>query len=272
MSAIHPNNTPGRSLDRPDAPSLAWSIEGTGDPLVLVHGVGGGADNWDGVAARLKARFRILRLDLRGHGASGVVRAPLQIADFARDVTDVMDAAGWRAAHLAGFSLGGLIAQHVAIESPARVRRLAIISAVAGRTEEERARVQERLALLKERGIAQIAPQNAKRWFSDAFGAAHPEAVEARLRQLLATDAESYLHAYTLFGTGDLGDRLGEIRAPTLVVTGENDGGSTPRMARLMHERIAGSRLEILPGLRHSVLIEAPERVASLLQDFFSSA
>jgi pimeloyl-ACP methyl ester carboxylesterase len=156
--------------------------------------------------------------------------------------------------------------------SPARVRRLAIISAVAGRTADERARVQERLAVLRERGIGEVAPQNAKRWFSDAFAAAHPEAVQARLRQLLATDAESYLHAYTLFGTGDLGDRLGEIRAPTLVVTGENDGGSTPRMARLMHERIAGSRLEILPNLRHSVLIEAPERVAALLEEFLSPA
>jgi 3-oxoadipate enol-lactonase len=272
MPAIQRNNFGARRLDRPDAPSLAWSMEGTGEPLVLVHGVGGGADNWDGVAARLNTRFRILRLDLRGHGASGVVRAPLQVADFARDVTDVMDAAGWESAHLAGFSLGGLIAQHLAIESRTRVRRLAIVSAVAGRTEEERARVQERLAVLKSRGITEVAPQNAKRWFTDEFAAAHPEAVAARLRQLLATDAESYLHAYTLFGTGDLAERLGEIRAPTLVVTGENDGGSTPRMARLMHERIAGSRLEILSGLRHSVLIEAPERVAALLQAFLSPA
>src|SRR5690349_13697449 len=161
MTAIQRNNIEARHLDRADAPSLAWSLEGTGEPLVLVHGVGGGADNWDGVAARLNTRFRILRMDLRGHGASGVVRAPLQIADFARDVTDVMDAAGWRTAHLAGFSLGGLITQHIAIESPARVRRLAIISAVAGRTAEERARVQERLGVLKERGIAEVAPQNA---------------------------------------------------------------------------------------------------------------
>ena len=256
-------------LERADAPSLAWRLEGTGEPLVLVHGVGGGADNWDGVAARLESRFRILRLDLRGHGASGVVRAPLQVSDFARDVTDVMDAAGWRNAHLAGFSLGGLIAQQIAIASPERVRRLAILSAVAGRTEADRARVQERLAVLRERGIAQLAPLNVQRWFTDEFAAAHPEAVAARVRQLMATDAESYLHAYTLFGTADLGDRLGEIRAPTLVATGENDGGSTPRMARLMHERIAGSRLEILPGLRHSVLVEAPERVAALLQAFF---
>jgi pimeloyl-ACP methyl ester carboxylesterase len=82
------SNIDAQRLDRADAPPLAWSLEGTGAPLVLVHGVGGGADNWDGVAARLSARFRILRLDLRGHGASGMVRAPLQIADFARDVTD----------------------------------------------------------------------------------------------------------------------------------------------------------------------------------------
>jgi pimeloyl-ACP methyl ester carboxylesterase len=251
-----------------ELPAIAWHAEGSGDPVVLIHGVGGDASNWDGIVPVLVRRFRVLRMDLRGHGGSGPIAAPCSIADFAKDVTDAMDAAGIAAAHVVGFSLGGLIAQQIALESPQRVKKLVILSAVAGRTEAERARVVGRLDVLKAEGIAGVAAGSEERWFTEAFRKAHPERVAERMKQLLANDPVSYLHAYTVFGTGDLAARLHEIKAQTLIATGEHDSGSSPRMAKLMHERIRGSKLEILPGLRHSVLIEAPERVAALLESF----
>ena len=88
------------------------------------------------------------------------------------------------------------------------------------------------------------------------------------MRQFMACDPASYLHAFAVFAKGDFADRLGEIRQPALIVAGEFDIAATARMARLMHERIAGSRLEILAGMRHAVLIECPARVAGLLEDF----
>jgi (E)-2-((N-methylformamido)methylene)succinate hydrolase len=92
--------------------------------------------------------------------------------------------------------------------------------------------------------------------------------VEMRVGQLLQTDPESYQHAYSVFATADFANRLEEIRAPTLVITGENDMGATPRMARLMHERIKNAELRILPRLRHSLLIESPDQIAALLNGF----
>ena len=80
--------------------------------------------------------------------------------------------------------------------------------------------------------------------------------------------APSYAAAYTVFSTSDLGDRLHAIRVPTLIATGEHDVGSNTRMARFMHAQIPGSRLEILPGLRHSILVEAPELVTRLVRYF----
>ncbi len=80
-----------------------------------------------------------------------------------------------------------------------------------------------------------------------------------------------YAAAYTVFSTTDLGDRLHAIRAPTLIATGEHDAGSNPRMARFMHAQIEGSQLEILPNLRHSILVEAPELVTRLSRDFLRS-
>jgi pimeloyl-ACP methyl ester carboxylesterase len=256
-------------LERKDGlPPIAYRDEGGGVPLVLVHGVGGESGNWDDVAAQL-ARFRLIRLDLRGHGRSGPIRGPIRIEDLARDVTDVMDALGVERARIAGFSLGGMVVQSVALGAPQRVEKLAILGAVCGRTPEEQGRARDRVEFLRKEGLAAIAQSNRERWFTDAFRKAHPDKVELRVRQLLACDAESYLQAFTVFCTTDHAARLRELRMPVLLATGEHDAAATPRMARLMHERIAGSRLEILPGLRHSILIEAPDAVGALLRDFF---
>ena len=206
-------------------------------------------------------------MDLRGHGKSGRV-TDCTLDDLADDVRVVWDALGIRRSHLAGFSLGGLIAQSLALSDPDRIDRLAIISAVAGRTPEERARVVERLKLLREKGIGAITGAAETRWFTDEFRAAHPDRLKARMDELLANDPPSYAACYTVFSTSDLGDKVHGIRTSTLVVTGQHDVGSNTRMARFMHEQIKGSTLRILPALRHSVLVEAPEQIAFLLLDF----
>ena len=88
----------------------------------------------------------------------------------------------------------------------------------------------------------------------------------------MENDPRAYAAAYHVLATTDLADEAPRVRVPTLIVTGENDVGSNPRMARLLHERIPGSRLEILPGLRHAILVEAPAAVARLLTGFFAGS
>jgi (E)-2-((N-methylformamido)methylene)succinate hydrolase len=239
------------------------------DPVILIHGVGGNASNWDEIVPYL-LRSNAVTLDLRGHGSSPPIRSPITVFDFARDVAATMDRLNITTACVAGFSLGGQVAQALALEHPQRVRKLALIATVSGRTEAERAGAQSRITLLKEKGLAAIAEVNRERWFTPRFQAEHPDKVQLRVSQLMQTDAESYLHAFTAFARDDLAERLGEIRAPTLVVAGEHDAAATPRMAQLMHERIANSTLHVLHGLRHSLLIEAPEQVGPLLARFFA--
>lgn len=255
-------------LERNDAPDLFYQVEGTGAPVVLIHGVGANGASWDAVASMLAPRFTVLRLDLRGHGRSAHIDGALTLADFARDVVDVMAAVGISRAHIVGFSLGGMIAQLLALDHAARVDRLVLLSAVAGRTEQERARVRERLEILRTQGIAAITGAAQDRWFTDGFIAAHPELVAKRMEELKANHPASYAAAYTVFSTSDLGERLAGIVAPTLVATGEFDVGSNTRMARFMHAMIKGAELRILPGLKHSVLVEAPELIAALVGEF----
>lgn len=255
---------------RPGGPAIRYVIDGEGPWVTLVHGVGANLESWDEVVARLAPSFTCLRPDLRGHGGSEPILGACTLADLAADVRLVWDDAGVDRSHLAGFSLGGLIAQSLALSDADRIDRLAIISAVAGRTAEERAKVEDRLKILHDKGIGAITAAAEERWFTPEFRAAHPDRVERRLAELLANDPGSYAAAYTVFATSDLGDRLHEITHPTLIVTGENDVGSNVRMARMMHERIRGSTLHILPKLRHSVLVEASDQIASLIGDFFA--
>jgi len=256
-------------LERQDAPALRyWDGGGQEPPVMLIHGVGADGTSWDQIAAALAPEFRILRLDLRGHGQSGHIEGTLSLDDFVRDVVDVLDACAVPAAHILGFSLGGMIAQGLALHHPDRVRRLILLSAVAGRTADERERVQARLTILRDQGIEAITGAAQERWFTPEFIARNPDLVQRRMRQLRENHAPSYAAAYTVFSTSDLGDRLHAIRVPTLVATGEHDTGSNTRMARFMHGQIAGSRLEILPSLRHSILVEAPDMVTRLIRDF----
>lgn len=118
-------------------------------------------------------------------------------------------------------------------------------------------------------GIASVVAAAQDRWFTPAFKAANPGKVAMRLEQLKANDHRSYAAAYRVFAEADEGVDFSKIRCPALVATGENDIGSNTRMARRMHEAIAGSKLVIFPELRHSVLMEAPELIADTLLDFF---
>lgn len=248
--------------------NLPYRREGKGPVVLLLHGVGGDSTNWAAISSRLAARFDVISMDLRGHGRSDLITGPVGVEDLARDAVGVMDAAGVSKCSVVGFSLGGVVAQCVSLDFPERVDKLAVIGTVCGRTMEERARAAERIEFLRQNGVAAIAEANRQRWFTDEFQKAQPEVVQARVEQVRRSDPASYLHAFTVFCTTDFAGRLDEITVPTLIVTGEHDLAATPRMARLMHERIGRSQLHILPRLRHSLLIEAPERIASLLEGF----
>jgi pimeloyl-ACP methyl ester carboxylesterase len=249
---------------------INYVTEGSGPPLTLVHGVGASLESWDAIAEPLARRYRVVRLDLRGHGQSSPIES-CRLEDFLDDVSLVLDTLGIARTHLAGFSLGGMIAQAYALAHAQRIDRLAFISAVAGRTEQERANVQARARKVREEGIASVVAAAEDRWFTEGFRKKYPEVVARRLEELKANDHSSYAAAYTVFAEGDLGSRLHQIRHPTLVVTGEHDVGSSTRMARFMHAAIPGSRLHILPGLKHSVLLEAPAEIARLLLDFLGT-
>ena len=107
-----------------------------------------------------------------------------------------------------------------------------------------------------------------ERWFTPEFRAQNPDIIERQIQRVLGNDPGGYAAAYRVFAESDPIDDLSKIRCPTLVMTGEHDPRSTPTMAMAIHERIAGSRLVILPRYRHSLLIEATAEVVGELRAF----
>jgi len=257
-----------------DGITVHYKIQGSGEPLVLIHGVGSYLEAWDSVAARLRDRFQILSFDLRGHGQSSRPREQFFIDDFVKDTLAVADHVGMDRFHLAGFSLGGLIAQKLALTSPHRLRRLALLSTVAGRNPQEQARVQERLATMQREDSAHHGTHHfdtsLSRWLTEDFQAKHPDTITYLRKRNAENDPDCYVTAYRVLAATDFSDVIDQIAVPTLVATGEEDQGSSPRMARLMSTRIPDARLEIFKGMRHSILIEAPDLVAQSLRAFFS--
>lgn len=247
---------------------IAFRRQGRGPAVLLIHGVGGDSSNWDPIATRLARHFDVIAMDVRGHGASDLVTGPLTAHDLARDAVQVLDEAGVDRCAVVGFSLGGHIALALALDHPSRVGRLAVIVTPCGRTADEQRKARDRIEFLRVKGAGALAEANRERWFTDAFREQHPDVVDYRVAQVKACDAASYLHNFAVFATTDFVERLGEIRVPTLVVTGEHDVAATPRMAHLMAERIADARVEVLPRLRHSLLLEAPTAVGDVLEPF----
>jgi pimeloyl-ACP methyl ester carboxylesterase len=246
-----------------------YLLEGQGPDVVLIHGVGARLENWDGVAERLRRNFRVLRYDLRGHGQSSRVPGPYSLPLFAHDLRVLLDHLGIEKAHIAGHSLGAMVAQMFALRHGTCVDRLGLLSAVAGRTQEERERVAARIDLIRTEDPGGHFQRSMSRWFTDAFIAANPGLISAYAARNAENDPDCYAAAYRVLALEDLDRELEAITVPTLVTTGEHDLGSNRRMSELIHCRIKGSTLRILPGLRHSILVEAPHLVAGMLGPFF---
>jgi len=248
---------------------LRYRLQGDGPhELICIHGVGSYLEAWQGTINEIGSRFRILTFDLRGHGQSTLVKGRYEIDDFVGDTLALADHVGFDSFNLAGFSLGGLIAQRLALTHPQRLKRLVLLSTVAGRTAEERARVLARLAALQAGDRGSHYDASLSRWLTEEFQARHPRLIsELRLRNS-KNDPDCYASAYRVLAQTDFGGLIDQISAPTLIATGEEDQGSNPRMSLFMHECIPNSRVHILPKLRHSILTEAPEKVADLVGRF----
>ena len=246
----------------------AYSIQGRGPALIFIHGIGARKTAWDRLTEHLKNDFTCIAYDLRGHGESPLPNSRFGLEDLVDDLEALRAKLGIESAHFAGHSLGGMIGPAYARRYPQRVLSLGIYSTAAFRTEDDRSTVLAVITAIREKGADQVYGTLTARWFTDKFMADHPEIVERRKRQVLDTDQDVFMNVFEIYASTEMAPWLHEIVAPSLVLTGELDGGSNPRLARQIAAALPNSELVILDGLKHAILLEASDRVAPPVGSF----
>jgi 3-oxoadipate enol-lactonase len=246
----------------------AFSVEGEGPPLFLIHGIGASRHSWDGMVERLKPHFRCIAYDLRGHGKSPLAPPPYTLDDLVEDLEALRSELGIERAHFAGHSLGGMIGPAYARKYPDRVLTLGLYSTAAFRTEDDSAKVKGVGAAMRTKGIPPVLETLKDRWFTPEFAERRPDVIERRMQQVIDTDKDVFLSVFDIYAETEMAPWLHEIRHPCLVLTGENDGGCNPRLNRQIAEALPDSELVILPVLRHAILLEASDKVAPPVLEF----
>jgi 3-oxoadipate enol-lactonase len=225
-------------------------------------------DLWDEVLPALRRRHLLLRIDTRGHGASGAPGGDYRLQDLAQDVLAVMDEAGLARAAMAGVSLGGMIAMQAALDHPERVSALALVCTSATM---DREAWRQRVECVRADGMAGVVDLAMGRFLSEAFVEARPEVAATVRRGLLATAAAGYAGCAAAIRDMQFLDRLSALAAPTLVITGTLDV-STPM------EPHGAALLQAIPGARHAAIeaahlapLEAPGPLADALIEFLDA-
>jgi 3-oxoadipate enol-lactonase len=246
----------------------AYSVEGSGPPLILIHGIGASRHSWDGLVRELRTDFRCISYDLRGHGLSPRPAPPYTLDDLVEDLEALRRELHVERAHFAGHSLGGMIGPAYARRYPDRVLSLGLYSTAAFRTEDDAAKVRGVVAAMRSKGIAPVLETLQDRWFTPEFARRAPDVIQRRLQQVIDTDKHVFLSVFDIYAETEMAPWIGEIRHPSLVLTGENDGGCNPRLNRQIAAAMPNAELVILPALRHAILLEAPQLVAAPVKAF----
>jgi pimeloyl-ACP methyl ester carboxylesterase len=252
-----------RTARADDGVDLLWQEQGTGSPVLLLQGQATPMAGWDRVAAGLATQFRVLRCEQRGTGGSAPGPRGEVAADrfttraLAADVRAVLDAAGVDRAQVVGHSMGGKIAQWLAVDSPTRVASLVLLATSAGAADGvPRDAEAHRLLLGGEPG------DRRRLFFADDWAAGHRDEV----RTFFALDAgRPTLRAlYRASTTHDALAALPRISAPTLVVHGTADRLAALASAERIAAKIPGAELVVVPGAGHGLHLDSPEAAAAV--------
>ena len=255
-----------------DGAGIAYEVLGEGDALLLVHGLAYDRHGWGPLPQLLADEFQVVLFDNRGVGESDVPEGPYSVAQLAADAVAVLDAAAIERAHVLGVSLGGYVAQEVALTYPARVRKLVLGSTSPGGTgaypmPAAGTEAFEIYPTLEREAGLRLMVENS-------LGG---HAVRERPQLVDEIYAYRLAHAPTLAGwyaqafagaTFDAYDRVSSISAPTLVFQGGADNVVDPRNAELLATLIPGSRLHVTPDRGHLVVWEEAEALAPVVRDF----
>lgn len=249
--------------------NVVWESRGEGAPVLLIQGLGYARWSWRPIVPALAERHRVIFFDNRGIGESDKPAGPYTAREMAGDALQVLDEAGVERAHVVGASLGGMIAQELAVAAPQRVDKLVLCCTHPG---VDRGLPMPAVTVQLFREAPALAPEVAlRRFVENALGTDAPQPLVEELVRLRTANPpdpagwQAQAAAGTTFAGVD-----STIEAETLIVTGTADNVVDARNADVLAERIPGARVEKLDGLGHLFFWEAPGRFVAILEEFFA--
>lgn len=252
--------------------ATAYDVLGEGPAVVLVHGLGLNRRMWQWQLDALLPHFTVVQYDLLGHGDSDKPPGPYHMQHMIDQLDHLLLELDIRQCALVGFSLGGMIAQAYTLSRPEKIKALAVLHSAHARTDEQRASIMRRVRQAEESGPAATVDDALQRWFSTDYALKNPQMLALIRAWVTANDPTVYPAAYRLLAEADLGlaDSIAGIDCRALVITGEEDHGNSPEMAKNMAAIMPNAEAVVLPGLRHMALAEDPDTMNSLLVGFLT--
>jgi len=251
--------------------NIFWRENGSGEPLLLIMGLGYTSDMWCHMEPGLAEHFRVIVFDNRGVGESDTVPGPHLIGTMASDAAAVLDAAGVAAAHIFGVSMGGYIAQEIALIYPERVRSLIVGCASCGGENAVPAKqkvwdvASARLKMAPEEGVRALVP-----FIYDPATQKERIEIDMAIRLRKYPSRESYLAQLEGIFQWESYTRLANLRAPTLVIHGEHDQLVPPENGRMLADMIPGAQLKMLANASHMFTTDQPDEAIASILDFLA--
>ncbi|MDF1715937.1 MAG: 3-oxoadipate enol-lactonase [Antarcticimicrobium sp.] len=245
---------------------LHYRVDGDpgGAPLVFSNSLGTDLRLWDAVLPLLPPGLRIIRYDMRGHGLSSLPEGPYAMGALVRDAERLLDHLGVRGCVFVGLSIGGMIAQGLAVKRLDQVRALVLSN--TGAKIGTKQMWEERIAQIRAHGLDSVADATMERWFGAAF---RDRAELALWRNMLTRQPlEGYLGCAAAIGGTDFYTPTSGLRLPTLGIAGDADGATPPDLVRETVDLIPGSTFRLIRGGGHLPCVDQPAAYAEALTDF----
>ena len=237
-----------------------------GAPLVFLHALGLDLTWWDHQVAAFGGERDVVAVDLPGHGLSGSPDGGPTFDGLARVVGDVVAGLGAGPADVVGLSVGGMVAQTMAVSRPDLVRSLVLVATSCTFADGVRTALRERARVTRAGGMAAIAPLHLERWFPAGFRARRPDVLDRAAKVLLRQDAALHAALWEMVAGLDLGGRLGGLTCPVTVVAGAEDASAPPASGQAIVDRVAGAVLHVVAGCGHFPPLEAVDWFNAILR------
>jgi len=243
---------------------------GSGPPLVFMHELGWDHRQWSHEILRYQDRYRVIAADTCGHGASSKPQGPYTLDAFADDWQSMLDGLNVERACLVGFSLGGMIAQHMALKHPHRVAALVLVSTVCRFDPDVRAAMEKRIAINREAGAQAAAEAVAKTLFTPEFCESESEFLSTFYSWRVSQPQRCIIDSIRATFDLDTCAGLSSLTMPCLVVAGSRDAATPAAAVALLTGHLAEATLAVVDGAGHLLTIERPREFANILDDFLA--